>query len=163
MNQNYVILITVAVAIIAFIAAFFVCRWLEKKKLNPTQTLETVSTGLTYAQAIAEAISPFLPTIANNIIVIVLSRAQKAVAHVEATYKAALATGQAATDTRQAEATSLIKSALALEGIEDSPEIDKLIDTVIPLLVMALPKTHDTATAAQSGTVVTPCAGQTTV
>lgn len=34
------------------------------------------------------------------------------------------------------------ESGLALEGIQDKPEVDKLIDVVIPLLVLALPKTH---------------------
>ncbi|HEX3038137.1 MAG TPA: hypothetical protein VHO94_03990 [Oscillospiraceae bacterium] len=162
MNQNYIILITIAVAIIVFLAAFFVCRWLQKKKVNPTQALEEANAGLTYAQSIASAISPFLPTIANNIIMIVLTRAQKAVAHSEATYKAAIATGQVAVDTRKAEATSLIKTALALEGIEETPEIDKLIDTVIPMLVMALPKTHET-TVPQVTASATPCTSSTIV
>lgn len=61
---------------------------------------------------------------------------------VEGTYKAARSTDPNAADTRKAEATSLIKSALALEGIADTPEVDKLIDVAIPLLVLALPKTH---------------------
>ena len=144
MNQSFITLIIIALAIIIFVAITFVSLKLAKKKKDVTQTLETVGTGITYAQAISTAISPFLPTIANNIIMIILSRAQQAVTHTEATYKAALATGTAANDTRQAEATSLIKSALALEGIQETADIDKLINTVIPLLVLALPKTHDT-------------------
>jgi preprotein translocase subunit YajC len=147
MNQNILTLISIALAILIFVAVTFVSLKLAKKKKDVTQTLDAVGTGITYAQAIAGAISPFLPTIANNIIMIILSRAQQAVTHTEATYKAALATGTAANDTRQAEAISLIKSALALEGIEETADIDKLINTVIPLLVLALPKTHDIAPA----------------
>lgn len=42
------------------------------------------------------------------------------------------------------------QSALALEGIADTPEADKLIDVVIPLLVLALPKTHTTAAKSEA-------------
>ena len=65
----------------------------------------------------------------------------------EGTYKAALSTDLNAADTRKTKATSLIKPALALEGIADTPEVDKLIDVVIPLLVLALPKTHTEVSA----------------
>lgn len=147
MNINYTILITVAVMTVAFVVAVIALHKLASKGVNVSDAVEKAGTALDYAQAIATAISPFLPSLADNIIAAVLKYAQQAVTHVEATYKAAIATGATATDTRQAEATSLIKSGLALQGIEVTPQIEKLINTVIPLLVLALPKTHtDTAT-----------------
>ncbi len=145
MNTNYVILITILAALLVFLAIYFVAVKLKQKKIDATTALETVSAGIIYAQAIAAAISPFLPSIANNIISAVLRIAQQAVTRSEATYKAALETGPTANDTRAAEATSLVKSGLALEGIEDTAQIDKLINVVIPLLVLALPKTHENA------------------
>jgi hypothetical protein len=42
---------------------------------------------------------------------------------------------------------------LALDGIADTPEVDKLIDVVIPLLVLALPKTHTATAQPESGAV----------
>jgi hypothetical protein len=43
----------------------------------------------------------------------------------------------------------MITSALAMDGIPMTQDTQKLIDTVIPMLVMALPTTHDaTVTAA---------------
>ena len=82
---------------------------------------------------------------ADDLIAAVLKYAQQAVTNAENAYKAALATGAIAQDTRSAEATQFVKSALAVDGVQDTPEIDKLISTVIPLLVLALPKTHSTA------------------
>ena len=114
--------------------------------------LEKVGAGLTYAQSVAAAVTPFLPQPAGPVVNKVLDISQKAVTRVEGTYKAALSTDANAADTRKTEATSLIKSALALDGIVDTPEVDKLIDVVIPLLVLALPKTH-TAAQPESGAV----------
>lgn len=121
---------------------------LHDKGINGVSALEKVDTGITYAQSVAEAIAPFLLAVAGPVINKVLSITQKAAQHVEATYKAALSTNSGATDTRRTEAASLIKSALALDGMADSAEVDKLIDVVIPLLVLALPKTHEAAAKA---------------
>lgn len=166
MNTNFLILITVVIVLIVFLVLFFLMKKLASKKANVPEVLEKVDTGITFAQALAQAINPFLPTVANNIIMIILSRAQQAVAHVEATYKAAIATGQAAIDSRKDEATNLIKSALALEGIQETEDIDKLINTVIPMLVLALPKTHEdkgdtpvTAAHPESGAVASDTTG----
>jgi leucyl-tRNA synthetase len=139
---------TIAAVLVVFATAIYASVKVSKNKWNIVGTAETAKTVITYAQAIATAISPFLPDIADNIIEMVLKYAQQAVTHVEATYKAAIATGQTATDMRTVEAKSLIKSALALEGIAETAQIDKLIDTIIPLLVLALPKTHETAAEA---------------
>ena len=120
---------------------------------NGEAVLEKIGTGITYAQSVASAVTPFLPQPAGPVISKVLDVAQKAVQHVEATYKAAISTDANAADTRKTEATSLIKSALALDGIADTPEVDKLIDVVIPLLVLALPKTHTATAQPESGAV----------
>ena len=142
MNQYVlaIIVVILAAGLSALITRVAVKQ--ETAGRNDEAVLEKVGTGITYAQSVADAISPFLPKIADTIISKVLSIAQKAVQHVEATYKAALSTDANAADTRKTEATSLIKSALVLDGIADTPEVDKLIDVVIPLLVLALPKTH---------------------
>ena len=155
MNQYVlaIIVVILAAGLSALITRVAVKQ--ETAGRNDEAVLEKVGTGITYAQSVADAISPFLPKIADTIISKVLSIAQKAVQHVEATYKAALSTDANAADTRKTEATSLIKSALVLDGIADTPEVDKLIDVVIPLLVLALPKTHtstaSTVSAAQTG------------
>ena len=145
MDQNTITLIIVvaSLALVALIA--YVAVRLKAKGKDGAAVLEKVDKGITYAQSIAEAVTPFLPQPAGPIISKVLEVAQKAVARVEGTYKAAISTDQNAADTRRTEATSLIKSGLALDGIPDTPEIDKLIDVVIPLLVLALPKTHTAA------------------
>lgn len=143
MSTTAVIVIVLALAVVAVIA--IVAVKLKSKNVDGVKTLEKVTQGLNYAQAISIAVSPFLPAIANATISTILSKAQQAVVRVEASYKAALSTDPNAADTRKAEATSLVKSALMLEGITETPEIDKLIDTAIPLLVLALPKTHDSA------------------
>ena len=150
MSTNLIILITIAAALAVFTALFLVMRALAKRKVNVTGVLSTVDTGIDYAQSIAGAVSPYLPRIADDVISFVLKVAQQAVTHCEATYKAAIATGADATDTRSAEAASLIKSAMALQGIEETDDIDKLISTVIPLLVLALPKTHDSIPETES-------------
>ena len=143
--MNHTVLITIGVAIIAFVGIYMVALQLAKHKVNTTETLEVIGTGITYAQSISQAISHYLPDTADNVIKFVLDTAQKAVTNVEATYKAAIATGAGANDQRAEAANSLIKSALALEGIEDTAQIDKLIGAIIPVIVLALPKTHEDA------------------
>lgn len=147
--MDYKVIITILAGLLLFAAIYIVAQELAKRKVDLTPTLDKVGTGITYAKSVADAINPFLPDIADNVIGAVLDIAQKAVTHVEATYKAALSTGAAACDTRTVEATSLIKSALSLEGIQGTEQIDKLINTIIPLLVLALPKTHETVTPAE--------------
>jgi hypothetical protein len=155
MNQYVitVIIVIIAAAVSAFIT--WAAVKLHSGGTDGEAVLEKVGAGITYAQSVASAITPFLPAVAGPVISKVLSVASKAVQHVEATYKAAISTDANATDTRQAEATSLIKSALALDGIADTAEVDKLIDVVIPLLVLALPKTH----TAESGAVASDTTG----
>lgn len=142
MNQNVITILIVLAA--AFVSAL-ITRFAINQKAKGTDgeaVLEKVGAGITYAQSVAAAVTPFLPAPSRAVANKVLSIAQKAVQHVEATYKAAISTDPNAADTRKVEATSLIKSALALEGIADTPEVDKLIDVAISLLVLALPKTH---------------------
>lgn len=115
---------------------------LKAKGRDGETALEKVDKGITYAQSVAAAVTPFLPKPAGPVINKVLDISQKAVTRVEGTYKAAISVDSNAADTRKTEATSLIKSALALDGVADTPEVDKLIDVVIPLFVLALPKTH---------------------
>ena len=142
MDQKTITLIIVAAGLVAVATIYCVAVKLKAKGKDGAAVLEKVDTGITYAQSIAEAVTPFLPQPAGPIINKILDISQKAVVHVEGNYKAAISTVPGAADTRKTEATSLIKSGLALDGIPDTPEIDKLIDVVIPLLVLALPKTH---------------------
>jgi hypothetical protein len=145
MDQGFISLLIILAAVIIFLAVTLIAVKLSQKGTDASGTLKTVESGLGYAQAIAAAISPFLPGVADTVIASVLNYAQQAVTHVETTYKAALSTGTNGNDNRASEAFSMIQSALALEGIKDTEQIDKLIQTVIPLLVLALPKTHDPA------------------
>lgn len=142
MNQNIFTIIIVVGALLIYTCIGFVARRLKARHIDGTAALDKVSTGLTYAQSIAAAITPFLPAVPAGVIVKALDAAQKAVTRAEATYKASISTDPSAADTRKTEAVNLVKAALALEGIADTSEIDKLIDVVIPLLVLALPKTH---------------------
>ena len=148
MDQNTITLIIVAAGLAAVATIYHVATKLKAKGKDGAKVLKKVDTGITYAQSIAEAVTPFLPQPAGPIINKVLDVSQKAVVHVEGNYKAATSTDPNAPDTRKTEATSLIKSGLALDGIPDTPEVDKLIDVVVPLLVLALPKTHTAATPA---------------
>jgi hypothetical protein len=143
MSTNTLTLIVIADCMIALVGISLLAIYFGRKKINALGVIEEIGTGLGYGQAIADAVKPFLPGIAGNIIDIVLKYAEQAVARVEATYKAALITGAAANDTRSTEAVAMIKSALSLQGIAITSDTEKLIDTVIPLLVMALPKTHE--------------------
>lgn len=145
MDQNTITLIIVAAGAIAVATIYCVAVKLKAKGKDGATVIEKVEEGITYAQSIAEAVTQFLPQPAGPIINKVLDVSQKAVIHVEGNYKAATSTDPNAPDTRKTEATSLIKSGLALDGIPDTPEVDKLIDVVIPLLVLALPKTHSAA------------------
>ena len=149
--------ITIGAALVIFAGVSVVAvKRVNKSKANAAKdlaTLEKVSKGITYAGALATTISPFLPGIANDEISTVLDVSQKGVTQAEATYKAAISTDPNAADTRKTTATSLAKSGIALEGIQDTAEIDKLIDAIIPVLVLALPKTHtDTASNAAAAT-----------
>lgn len=146
MDQNTITILMVAGAAAVSALITWGAIKLKGKGKDETPVLEKVDKGITYAQSIAEAVIPFLPQPAGVIITKVLGIAAKAVARVEGTYKAAISTDPNAADTRRAEATNFIKSALALDGVADTPEVDRLIDVVIPLLVLALPKTHDTTT-----------------
>lgn len=152
MDQN---VFTIIIVLAAAFASALITRFAIKQKAKGTDgeaVLEKVGAGITYAQSVAAAVTPFLPAPSGAVANKVLGIAQKAVTRVEGTYKAARSTDANAADTRKVEATSLIKSALALDGVADTPEVDKLIDVVIPLLVLALPKTH-TATQPESGAV----------
>jgi hypothetical protein len=142
MNTNFIVLITIGAGVLIDIGVTVFAAYLQSKGKNAEPILEDVSTGLGYAQSIANAVKPFLPGIAGNVIDVTLKYAGQAITRVEASYKAALLNGTAGTDTRKTEATSMITTALALEGISMTTDTQKLIDTVIPMLVMALPATH---------------------
>jgi hypothetical protein len=149
MSANYKILLIIGFCFLIFILISETAILLSKNKKKITSVLCGTAQGLGYASEIANVIKPFLPSIAGTTIEIVLKYAYEAILHVETIYKAALATDSTVNDTRTAEALSLIKSALALQDIQETADIDKLINTVIPLLVLALPKTHNITTQAQ--------------
>jgi hypothetical protein len=159
MNQNIVTLLIIGGALLVYTGIVIVTEKVKSKKLTAKaeKTLDKVDKGLDYAQTLAAAVNPFLPGIAGTVITKTLTAAQKAVKCVEAPFKATLSTDPTAADTRQAQATSLTKSALALDGIADTPQIDKLIDAAIPVLVLALPKTH--TTTVESGAVASGTTG----
>lgn len=144
MSTNLQTLLVILICLIIVVIIVGVAILLSRKKIDATDVIEKVDTAIDYAGAIASALKPFLPGIAGTAIEAVLNYADKAITHVEAVYKAQ---GAAGPDTRAAEAESLIKSGLALQGIPETPEIDKLISTIIPVLVLALPKTHDAKAA----------------
>lgn len=156
MDQNIATLVIVVGVLIAYSGLVVLAKKLKAKKVDAESVLEKVETGLDYAQTIATAIDPFLPKIAGTVITKTLTAAQKAVVRAEATYKAANSTDPKAADNRKAEATSLVKSALALDGIQDTPDVDKLINAVIPVLVLALPKTHTDAADTSAAAIPTP-------
>ncbi len=150
MDQNAVTLLIIGGALLVYTGIIVVAKKLKGKKLDAKaeKVLDTVDKGLDYAQTLSAAVTPFLPGIAGTTITKALSVSQKAVKCVEAPFKAELTTNPNATDNRKAAATSLAKSGLALDRIQVTPEIDKLIDAVIPVFVLALPKTHTAATPA---------------
>jgi ABC-type Fe3+-siderophore transport system permease subunit len=143
MNTEFIVLITVVICFAAFATAMFLVQYLSKHGLSASG-IAKVETGITMASAVAAAIKPFLPGYADNVIDTVLKYAQEGVTRAESTYKAALAVGADANDTRAAEAETWIKDALALQGISITADVQKLIDAVIPLFVRALPPTHET-------------------
>lgn len=135
-------IVLIAVLALVFIGIVYLALYFHKHGVNAGAILEDVDTGLTYAQTIATAMAPFLPNTADATISLVLKIASEAVQRVEATYKAAIAANNGAPDTRATEAKSLITSGLALKGVSITPDINKLIDAIVPVLVLALPKTH---------------------
>ncbi len=145
MDQNAVTLLIIGGTLLVYTGIIVVAKKLKGKKLDAKaeKVVETVDKGLDYAHTLSAAVTPFLPGIAGTTLTKALSAAQKAVKCVEAPFKAELTTNPDAVDNRKAEATSLAKSGLALDGIQATPEIDKLIEAVIPVFVLALPKTHD--------------------
>lgn len=142
MSTNMEILLIIGICLVTVAAVTVAAVALAKRKIDAVDILSRVDKAIGYAQSIAEAMKPFLPGVTGTVIDAVVNLGAKAVQSVEATYKAALVTGATADDTRAAEATSLIKSGLALAGIQDNDQIDKLIAAVIPVLVLGLPKTH---------------------
>jgi hypothetical protein len=152
MNTNTIMLITFAGCAILSVLVTVGAQYLTKHGKNAQPILADIDKGIGYAQSIANAVKPFLPNIADNVIDVTLKYASQAITSVEATYKAALVTGAAGVDTRQAQATTMIQTALAMQGIPMTTDTQKLIDTVIPLLVMALPKTNDVTAAAPTVT-----------
>ncbi|MFT9055466.1 MAG: hypothetical protein ABF449_02405 [Ethanoligenens sp.] len=136
------IVLIVAIAAGAAAAASYLTVFLQKKGINGEAILEDVEKGLGYGESLASAIAPFVPELPLATVNVVLTSAQKAVQSVEATYKAQLAVNAGSPDTRKSTATSLIQSALALDGITVDAKTNKLISVAIEALVLALPKTH---------------------
>jgi hypothetical protein len=151
MNTNMLLVILIAVLGLLFIAVVWATIRLKQHGINSEAVIDDIGEGITYAQSIATAMSPFLPKLASATINLVLKVAAEATQRVEATHKAALSADAGAVDTRSTEAKSLITSGLALKGITVTDDINKLIDAVVPVLVLALPKTHaETAGATTS-------------
>ena len=90
MDQNTIILVTVAAGLVAVATIYCVAVKLKAKGKDGAAVIEKVDKGITYAQSIAEAVTPFLPQPAGPIINKILDVSQKAVVHVEGNYKAAI-------------------------------------------------------------------------
>lgn len=148
MNTSTLTVIVVVVLALLSVGGNWLALYLKKHKIDSTVVIEDIGKGITYAQSIATAVSPFLPKVADDTIALTLNVASEGVQRAEATFKAAQSADAGATDTRAAEAKSLITSGLALKGVTATADINKLIDAVLPLLVLALPTTHTVVDAA---------------
>lgn len=140
--MNATIIVLIALLAVIFLGMVYFALYLNKHGVNGTAILADAETGITYAQSIAAAMAPFLPNTADATISLVLKIASEAVQQAEATYKAAIAANNGLPDTRATEAKALITSGLAFKGVSITPDINKLIDAIVPVLVLALPKTH---------------------
>lgn len=141
MNTEFIILITVVACLALFAGAIWLVQYMSKHGVT-FGSLVKAQRYVNMAQAVATAIEPFLPGYADGIINIVIKYVQEGVTRAEATYKAATAVDSMANDTRNTEAQTWIKAGLSMEGIQITPDIQKLIDAVTPIFVRALPPTH---------------------
>ena len=137
--MNTLIIILTGTAIVAAIS--IMANILQAKHIDPSALAEKANSGLALADAVAGALIPYVGAPATTVKAI-LDAAGKAVPQVEAVYKAAISTAPDAADARKATATSLIQSALTLDGIKVDADANKLIDAAITVLAAALPKTH---------------------
>lgn len=56
-----------------------------------------------------------------------------------------MALGSAYNDSRSAEAQTWIKAGFSMEGVSVTPDVQKIIDSVMPIFIRALPQTHAAA------------------
>lgn len=144
MNTEFIILITVIVCLVLFAVAIGAVQYMSKHGIT-FGSLVKAQGYVNMAKAVATAIEPFLPGYADGIINIVFRYVQEGVTRAEATYKAAMAVGSVSNDTRSAEAQTWIKAGLSMEGVTVTPDVQKLIDSVMPIFIRALPPTHAAA------------------
>lgn len=139
-------------AVLAAVAVIYaMAKLLKKKKVNAEGLLSAIDMGLEIVQPIAGVLKPLLPGVAGNVVDAVLKYANGAVCAAEKAYKDALLTGGNVDDTRQADCIDMVKKALMASGIEITEDTDKLINAVVPVFVLFLPKTHDTTPTAVEG------------
>lgn len=141
-------LIIIGAALAAIAAVYGLAKLLKNKKVNTEGLISAIDMGLEIVQPIANVLKPLLPGIAGDVVDTVLKYANGAVCAAEKTYKDALLTGENVDDTRQADCVDMVKKALLASGIEITEDTEKLINAVVPVFVLFLPKTHDTTPTA---------------
>jgi hypothetical protein len=144
-----IILITVFGSLVALVAiAWAVATIIKVKKINIPALMDKVVNGIGIGESLALSIAPFAPGLPIPTIVFIADKVKKAVVESEVVYKEAITLSAETPDQRKANATVLIESALKLEGIEVTPDIQKLESVAIDLMCRALPKTHVVAAVA---------------
>lgn len=138
----------IGAALAAIAVVYGLAKLLKKKKVNTEGLLSAIDMGLNIVQPIADVLKPLLPGIAGEVVDTVLKYANGAVCAAEKTYKDALLTGENVDDTRQADCIDMVKKALMASGIEITEDTEKLINAVVPVFVLFLPKTHETTPTA---------------
>jgi hypothetical protein len=150
MNNNFYVLALLSAAFAVIAGLFVLALYFKKKKVNTLGLLSAADNGIDLAKPLAEALKPFLPGIAGEIVDTVLKYADGAVKAAEKVYKDSALTGDNIEDTRKCDCTELIKNALTASGIEITEDTDRLINAAVPLFVMLLPKTHETPVAVEA-------------
>ncbi|HEX3026887.1 MAG TPA: hypothetical protein VHR42_06635 [Clostridia bacterium] len=134
MTKNEIILITIAFGVMLVFAAAAFFAYAAKKRWPVGGVLTKAETSLKSSQSFVEALKPFIPVRYETIAEKVITFAQTAVAGAAQLYKI----GVVEKDKRKAQATDFVRNALLTEGIQITPEIEKLISLAIEGAVYAL-------------------------
>ena len=131
MNTNLLILLSIVLVIGAIIGATFFAFIAMKKKWNVPGVLATADASLNEAGSAVSMLKPFIPLSFSSIAEKIIDWAKSGVSAAEQLYQIGTITG----DQRKTEATDFIKKALAVEGINITPDLDILIDKSIEAAV----------------------------
>lgn len=136
--------IVVAAGSVCFCGLVFLAMWSKTHGKDFSKDFEAVTSLSKNAEALADALVP-IPVVGvpASIVKTITGVAAKVIPEAEAIYKASLSLNANTPDTRKTYVTSLIQTALAaIPGYTQSATVNKIISSVIDLLVLALPKTH---------------------